>query len=289
MNSIFRRTLKALCSVIVVGLLSACGSSSTVDALKPTRVFGLGDGYNVPTFTVTGTTDTALTVVQQVAVLFGVSTSLITNYATGNALITANATVTTDQSLTEQITHVISDVGTFTKSDLVVITIGTRDIKAGVAATTAATDLTAQVDRLLKANARHILIMQPLELTNTPFGRGNAAFAGKTVDFISEVSSALQTLVAQGGYTSNPVIYGGTGLSSNFNVYTTSATGAYLEFSTSTQVPYCASPTTLTGCSVIGGNDTYGTRLFADNLNLTPAGNRWVALHMFNATAQGWR
>jgi phospholipase/lecithinase/hemolysin len=29
--------------------------------------------------------------------------------------------------------------------------------------------------------------------------------------------------------------------------------------------------------------------LFADGIHLTPAGNRWVASYLYNATAQGWR
>jgi hypothetical protein len=291
MNPIFSRTLKALCTLAVVGLLSACGSSSTVDSFKPTRVFALGDGYNVPTFTVTGTTDVAVTVAEQVAVLFGLPVSSVTRYAEGNALITANTAITTDKSLTEQITDVIAAVGTFNNKDLVVITIGTRDIKEAVPAVTAAADLKAQVARLLNAKAQNVLIMQPLEITNTPFGRGNAAYSGKTVNFVTEVTSALQALIVTGGYSTNPVIYGGTALSSDFNLYTTSTTGTYLEFSTSTQVPYCsAAASSLAGCAVGGGDGTsFATRLFADNLNLTPAGNRWAALRLFNATAQGWR
>jgi len=66
MNPIFSRILKALCTLAAVALLSACGSSSTVDPFKPTRVIGLGDGYNDVNATVRegSTTDT---VVQQVA------------------------------------------------------------------------------------------------------------------------------------------------------------------------------------------------------------------------------
>jgi hypothetical protein len=41
---------------------------------------------------------------------------------------------------------------------------------------------------------------------------------------------------------------------------------------------------------MVTGEDTQaGTTLFADNLNLTPAGNRWVSQYIYNATAQGWR
>ena len=34
---------------------------------------------------------------------------------------------------------------------------------------------------------------------------------------------------------------------------------------------------------------SYTTMLFADGIHLTPAGNRWVASYLYNATAQGWR
>ena len=309
MNLMFSRTLKALCVVAAVAMLSACGSSSTVDPFKPDRVIGLGDAYNdvglavgAP-FTVRGTA-TVATVGEQVASKFGVGAvgvavgastygngSLpatgIFSYAMGDALI--SGTGAADASLTEQVDRLLADVGTFTNTDLVLITVGTRDIKANANAVTVVTAFREQVRRLLDAGAKHVLIMQPLDIAYTPFGRAAGTYAGKTTEFVNEALTQLQDLVRSGGYANNPVILANsTGLSSTFNIYT--STTPYLEFSTSTQVAYCPAPTTLTGCAMTTGEDTKAaTTLFADNLNLTPAGNRWVSQYLYNATGSGWR
>lgn len=315
MKTTFNRIAKVLCVTAAVALLSACGgATSTVDPFKPTRVIGLGDGYNDvgsggAVLTVQGT-NSVQTVVEQVAYLFGVANytgSYVGANTYGANALPATGTysyavdgskISGTDGLSEQIDRLLADVGTFSAKDLVFVTVGTQDIKAATAATTAVADLKTQIQRLLTANARHILVMQPLEITNTPWGRGKGAYSGKTVEFVTEELTALQDIVRLGGYSNNPIIFtNATTLSSDFNIYTTSSTGAYLEFSTSTQVPYCsgtAGDTTyqaLAGCLTTAGfNDaTYDTRMFADGLHLTPAGNRWVATRVYNATAQGWR
>jgi hypothetical protein len=306
MKSMFSRLFKVVCTVALGAALFACGSSKTVDPFTPNRVIGLGDAYNDvglspgAAFTVTGTS-TVQTVVEQVASLFGVGstgTAIRTpraslpatgvfSYAMGDSLI--SGTGAADASLTEQVDRVLADVGTFTDKDLIVITAGTRDIKGNLDAVTTVAALTGQVRRLLDANAKHVLIMQPLDIAYTPFGRAAGTYAGKTVTFVNEELTQLQALVRGGGYAKNPVIFtNATGLSSSFNTYT--YTTPYGQFTTSTQVPYCSSPTTLTGCAMASGADTtVATTLFADNLNLTPVGNQWVASFLYNATASGWR
>jgi hypothetical protein len=319
MNSVFSRILKALCVVTAVASLSACGgASSTVNPFVPTRVIGLGDAYNdvgsdnsghAP-FTVTGTGEVS-TVVEQVAALFGVGSSgtfvgagTYTNlpasgvfsYAVGGALINSGA-----DSLADQIVSLSADVGgAFTSSDLIVIAAGTQDIKAHYTTTdaeTAAGLLEAQVKILLGKGAKHILILQPLELSVTPYARANNIAVdvtlSPTVKFNTKISGELYDYVSRQGLSYNPVIYG-SAFSSTFNTY--AQTTPYLEFSTSTQVPYCTStapstdPALMSGCSKrVGDSTVYDTTLFADNLNLTPAGNRWVAQYLYNATAQGWR
>ena len=307
MKSMFSRLSKVLCTVALGAALFACGSSQTVDPFTPNRVIGLGDAYNdvglasgAP-FTVKNTL-TVQTVVEQVAALFGVGstgtpvgantyTSLPTtgvfSYAMGDSLI--SGTGAADASLTEQVDRVLADVGTFTDQDLILIAAGTRDIKANLDPVTTVTALTAQVRRLLDANAKHVLIMQPLDIAYTPFGVAAGTYAGKTVTFVNEELTQFQALVRSGGYAKNPVIFtNATGLSSTFNTYT--YTTPYGQFTTSTQVPYCSTPTTLTGCVMATGADTtVATTLFADNLNLTPVGNQWVASFLYNATASGWR
>ena len=320
------RVLTALSILSTAAMLSACGgATSTVDPFKPVRVIGLGDGYNdvgSPAvsgstqftggpYTVRSTSEVG-TVVEQLAAYFGVSatgtyvgdatyTSLPStgtySYANGNSLIDGN------NGLIQQVDRLLADVTSFSSTDLVLITVGTQDIMAGTTQATAISNLKAQVARLLAANARHILIVQPLEVTNTPWGRANNAsstYTGKTVAFINAELVALQDLVRQGGFSNNPIIFtNATTLSSDFNIYTT--TTPYLEFSASTQVPYCSgtgassagnsSYTDTKGCATTDGfvDTTYDTRLFADGIHLTPAGNRWVATRVYYATASGWR
>ena len=171
MNPIFSRTLKALCSVMAAVLLSACGASTTVDPFNPTRVIGLGDAYNDMTsssiYTVRGT-GTVETVVGEVAALLGVSSANVTSYAASGSTIS---------SLTAQISSAKSAAGgAFTGKELIVITAGTADIKAAygtadasAAAEAAATALTLHIEQLVTDGARHILVMQPLEFSLTPF------------------------------------------------------------------------------------------------------------------------
>ena len=46
MKPMLNRILKTVCVVVAAGMLTACGSGSTVDPFRPTRVIGLGDAYN---------------------------------------------------------------------------------------------------------------------------------------------------------------------------------------------------------------------------------------------------
>ena len=316
MNPMFSRTLKALCTLAAVALLSACGgASSTMESFHPSRVIGLGDAYNdvgSPSgpFTVRGTT-TVATVVEQVAALFGVGssgtfvnagtyTSLpatgIFSYAVGGALINSGS-----DSLANQIIRLSDDVGgAFTSSDLIVIAAGTQDIMATyttAGAEAAAVLLEDQVKILLSKGAKHILILQPLELSVTPYALANSisvnVTTSPTVKFNAKISGDLYSYVHNLGLSYNPVIYGAA-FSSIFNTY--AQTTSYAEFSTSTNVPYCTAtapstdPALMSGCSKrVGDSTVYDTTLFADNLNLTPAGNRWVAGFLYLATAQGWR
>jgi hypothetical protein len=280
-------------------------------------VIGLGDGYNdvgsdgsgnAP-FTVTGTSEVA-TVVEQLAALFGVGShgTFVTagtypqlpstgvfSYAVGGALINSGS-----DSLAVQITRLIDDVGNFAASDLIVIAAGTQDIKTAYStagAEAAAVLLEDQVKVLLGKGAKHILILQPLELSVTPYAIRNRSSiplnvtTSPTVKFNLKASGELGDYVKRQGLNYNPIIYGAGysgSFSSVFNTY--ASITPYAEFSTSTQVPYCLSPITFSGCSQTLNDPTvYDTTLFADDLNLTPVGNRWVAGFLYNATAQGWR
>ena len=356
MNQIFSRTFKALCTVALVALLSACGASSTVSPFAPTRVIGLGDGYNdvgssgTRSFTVTGTNEVA-TVVEQLAAYFGVGSlpsyvdvgryvgnpptgsntprqtmgaSGIFSYAVAGSLISGGVG---SNSLADQINLALADVGgSFSDTDLIVISAGTWDIVNRTDASQVTRDAYASlIESLVAHNAKHVLVMQPLEVATTPFGYASGSYSATAAgDFTNYAKGVLQHYVSTQGLTFNPIIFGAAGLSSDFNIYTsvspatvgifTAVSGnsvVYPSFTATngTSVPYCLNwtatvspvsvPTAFVGCGpnpivpstnpVTYDTTAYDITLFADGLNLTPAGNRWVAGYLYNATAQGWR
>ncbi len=292
MNSIFSRTFQALCTVILVALLSACGASSTADPFRPTRVVGLGDGFNDPTATVDDGTTTR-TVVGQVAAYFGQSNLL--SKASAGAQIA---------NLAAQIDDVVANHGGFSANDLVLITVGTFDVKVGTNPDTAAQALVTQVQRLKTAGAKHILIMPVLELSRTPWGRATSfdpsahpsatPAVSLTNSFNEAVLLALST--AFGGQTPNSVIYANaSGVNPFFLTATSQAVfSPFTDTGFSSTVaagttPACGNATLFTGCTSAAANASYTTMMFANGIHLTPAGNRWVAQFLYNATAQGWR
>ncbi len=288
MNPIFSRTLKALSTLLVAAVLTACGSGSTVDPFKPTRVVGLGDGYNDPAATIDEGTTTR-TVVGQVAAYFGQSN--IRNEAASGAVIA---------DLANQITS----IGSFSSGDLVVIAVGTFDVKAGATPATEAQTLVTQIQRLKAAGVKHILVMPVLDVSRTPWGRANPGAVSTTATntFNTAVLTALSA--AFGGESSNSVIYANaSGVTSLFLTATSLTTfGSFTDTGyngTTYTTPACGATTLalntsfenagVPGCTSAAANAAYATMLFADGIHLTPAGNRWVAQYLYNATAQGWR
>jgi lysophospholipase L1-like esterase len=282
-----------------VGLLSACGAGSTVDPFKPTRVVGLGDGFNDAAATVNDGTSTR-TVIGQMASYFGQSNVL--SKGSAGALVAG---------LAAQITDVVTNHGGFSSGDLVVIAVGTFDVKAVTNTGTAVTNanaaaqvLVAQVQRLKDAGVQHILIMPVLELSRTQWGRANnfdptaKPAAAPSVSWTSTFNEAvlLAMNTAFGGQTPNTVIYANaSGLTSQFLTATSvpvfspfTDTGFSSTVAAGT-APACGNAALFTGCTSAAANANYTTMLFADGIHLTPAGNRWVAQFLYNATAQGWR
>jgi phospholipase/lecithinase/hemolysin len=285
MNPIFSRTLKALCTIVVAGVLTACGSSSTVDPFKPTRVIGLGDGYNDPTATVRETGSTTGSVVEQVAAYFG-QTNVVSKAHSGKVMADLNG----------QIQEIIDNEGGFSSGDLVVIAVGTFDVKASADPLVEVPKLVAAVTRLRGLGVTHTLIMPVLEFSRTPWGRFNSfdpsatPTSSKTNTFNAEILSQLS--FAFGGKTPNSVIYANASVSPLTSIFLT-ATSQATYGGTFTDTGY----TNTTACGVTTfspagctlNTTSYTTMLFADGIHLTPAGNRWVAQYLYNATSQGWR
>jgi phospholipase/lecithinase/hemolysin len=248
---------------------------------------------------------TTRTVVGQMASYFGQSN--IVSKASAGALVT---------NLAAQIDSVVTNNGGFSSGDLVVITVGTFDVKAGTNSTTAAQALVAQVQRLKTFGVKHILIMPALEVSRTPWGRANSfdptarLSATPVVSLTNSFNEAvlLEMNTTFGGQTPNTVIYANaSGVTSLFLIATTQP-ASYLTFTdtgfngTTHTTPACGATTLAlstafeiagtSGCAEsvpTSASRPYTTMLFADGIHLTPAGNRWVAGYLYNATAQGWR
>jgi phospholipase/lecithinase/hemolysin len=285
MNPIFSRTLKALCSIAIVSLLSACGASSTVDPFKPTRVVGLGDGFNNATATVDDGTTTR-TVVGQVAAYFGQS-NLVSYASSGQKAANLAGQITT-----------ATNAGGFSSGDLVVIAVGTHDVIDGTDLTDVKTDLVAAVQSLLAGGVKHVLIMPVLDVSRTPWGRVNTSTVSTTATNTFNEAVLLALSTAFGGQTPNTVIYANaSGLTSLFLTATSLATfspftDTGFNGTAAGTTPACGDPTAFNGCAASVptlASRPYTTMLFADGIHLTPAGNRWVASYLYNATAQGWR
>jgi phospholipase/lecithinase/hemolysin len=251
MNPIFSRTLKALCTIAVAGVLTACGSGSTVDPFKPTRVIGLGDAHNDMTATqhTVRVTTGVRTVVQQVATLFGVST--------------VQSSVATGDSTVADLNIQVNALGQLQASDLIVITSGTADYLAGGTAGAAnyLNGLKTALDTLKAKGATHILLMQVVDKSVT--------IDNNLVSFNSVVSAGLSqyTDVARLTNIDRPA-------------------ALFPNWATNTNTPYCGAGST-GGCAV-SGNDPE-LYFLADSVYPTPAGNRWIAQYMYNVTARGWR
>lgn len=264
MNPIFSRTLKALSTLLVAAVLSACGSSSTVDPFKPTRVIGLGDGFNDSAQAI------APTVADQVATNFGLSSAS-----------NRGSTTATIASLSAQIDSVIGSGG-FTSGDLVVISVGTIDVQtlASPTANNEVPELVRQVQRLLNYNVKHVLVMPVLDVSRTPWGiagsfeQGSAPATNSTGVFNGEVLTQLSANF--GGRNPNPVIYANSG--------TSPISSQFLGMTAST--PVWVSPFNCFDCS---GSTTSLFDSSDDDTYLTSAGNKWIGNLLYNATAQGWR
>lgn len=261
MNPMFSRTFKALCAIAVVAVLSACGSSSTVDPFKPTRVIGLGDARNDMTgtqYTVQGTLAEVgvPTVVGQVAVLFGVGSAAQSSVVTGNSTVA------------DLITQV-NALGTLQATDLIVITSGTAEFagRAGAGGTVAAANaylnsLKTALNTLISKGATHILLTSVVDTS--------VAVDADMVSFNSIVSGGLGQYanVARWASVERPA-------------------AAFPNWATNTNTPYCGAGVTV-GCAFVVGQDATPYFL-ADDIHPTPAGNRWIAQYLYNVTGQGWR
>ena len=311
MTHSFLSRLFAVCSLASLLALTGCGSGTTYDPLDPTRVIGLGDAYNdagaTPTgrYTVRVASDIAATVVEYVSWAFGKSGTAtpviastydgtspmpptgVFSYAVGDTRI-----ATGTDSLKDQVDRLIADTPSgLGAKDLLVIAAGTGDIKlAGSTsdAEAAASALAGQVQRLLDHGAKYVLVMLPLNLKYMPFAAGASTYETYTMAFVSQAKKeSPEGLYTKPSVSGSPVRV--VEMLRDFNLVASGAISAGFSNITSAACTVAPAATDMKGCDSADADTNYGSFLFADNLNLTPAGNRWVGIRLFNATLGGWR
>lgn len=233
-----RRTF-AVAACASATLLAACGGSSTVNSVTPTRIVSFGDtvsdlgqGPSGARYTVND--GSINNWIAEVAYRYGIGVAAANaggaGYARGNARVTqADASgVTNAPSVTQQVDAYLAGGGAFTATDFVFIGGGQSDVIAGMneylAGTktqaqfnadmvTAAQQLAAQVDRLVNAGAPHVLVSDSPNVSRSLWAAQlNSANpnANPMPDVVlqSAVSAFNQTLLsAVGKYSGTKVLF----------------------------------------------------------------------------------
>jgi outer membrane lipase/esterase len=206
-----RRGLLALASASAL-LVAACGSGSIESQLQPSRVVVFGDGFSD-----VGQTGKRYTVndnginmwTQELAASFGITLAPVvsggTAYATLNARVNSKpdaAGSSATPTVAEQIDTFLAG-NTLTANDLVVVNGGISDIIAEMAQLNAGgqtseqmladvrqagRDLGAQVHRLVRAGATHVVVAGTYDLGKSPW-----AAATSQASLLSDASSKFNT------------------------------------------------------------------------------------------------
>ena len=336
MNPIFSRTLKALCSLTAVAMLSACGgASSTVDPFVATRVIAFGDGFNYVDGAGAGlstvqTGETDNTIAGRIAARYGVVVKRVADGATvlnplaatgGFSYATANAKVS---DVVAQIDAFLTSAnGAVAKKDLIIVAVGNWDIKANAEGTatesidTATTNLVTAIQRLTAAGAEHVVVMPAINMARTPWAMTSPN--SKSLADIQQLSITTSTLPGLNSFNfllltklnaaykqdKKPVYM--LDRSSDFNNFAgqfdtngstriINVSGLALTADTGLYMPVCTAHTSMAGCALGGLNlaspltaTSYQSYVFADDINLTPLANRYLADRMiFVMQTIGW-
>jgi len=317
MNLMFSRTLKALCTVMAAALLSACGgASSTVDPFIATRVIVFGDGFNYVDGSGAGqstvqTGETDITIAGRIAARYGIVTKQVSGSyplaaAGGFSYATANARVA---DVNTQISTFLSSAGSVAKKDLIVIAVGNWDIydaaRSGVTSMdSTTTTLVTAIQRLTNAGAEHVVVMPPINMARTPWAT-SSGISRSTIESLSNTATTsfnftlLAKLTAAYRQDAKPVMF--LDRTSDFNAFAGSvdAGGNVVQnYSgialTNLSTAVCSVSSPAVGCALsglIGGatSTDYQTSVFADEINLTPVINRYLADRMIATMVSiGW-
>jgi GDSL-like Lipase/Acylhydrolase len=239
------------------------------------------------------------------------------SYATASAKVSDVAT---------QIDTFLASVGgSVAKKDLIIISVGNWDIKANAeglltpSIDTATTNLVTAIQRLTNAGAEHVVVMPSINMARTPWGKALASTNAKSLADIQKLSittanlpslnsfNVLLSTKLSATYTQDrkPVLLlDQSSLFNNFAGYTDTdgatrilnVSGLAITADTGLYVSVCSIATSslIAGCDInqLAGGSTsidYQTYVFADNINLTPLANRFLADNMaYTMRAIGW-
>lgn len=315
MNPMFSRTLKALCTLAAVAVLSACGgASSTVDPFVATRVIAFGDGFNYVNSSGAGlstvqTGETDNTIAGRIAARYGIVVKDVALASTGGFSY-ASADARVSGVATQINTFLTAAGGVVAKKDLIIIAVGNWDIKDAAATNdtaaidTATTALVTAIQRLTSAGAEHVLVIPSINMARTPWATGSGISRTTVQNLSNSVSTSFNfTLSTKLGSAypqdRKPVLL--LDPTTDFNSFAGSVDvngNVVRNFSgialTNLSTAVCTSASALAGCALsglVGGSSAvdYQTAVFADDINLTPVANRLLADRMlFNMRNFGW-
>lgn len=312
-NWLRRTALLALCAS--AALLAACGSSTVESAVTPTRIVVFGDGLsdlgeNGGHYTVNDGSVNIWT--QQFAASYGLNLKTAsaggTSYAQGNARVVLTpdaAGGTSTKTIAQQIDTFLASGGAIGGSDVFVVSGGTSDIIANLAAYSAGTltgdqflanvatagqALATQVQRLRSAGAKYVLVTGSYDMSRSPLAikRGQTDILNKAS---KQFNDSFQVNIADFGnnvlYVDSAYYYNLlTGLPGTYNfqdsttvVCTSVDAGPGIGIGTGQINSALCNTNTL--INTIPGNLSYNSYVFADYVYFTPAAQRLFGTYVY--------
>lgn len=312
-----RSLLAAACAS--AAFLTACGSSTVESAVTPQRVLVFGDavadtGQKGSAYTVNLTDGSLLNWTAQFASNWGLSVKPAsqggTNYAQGNARISASPDAAGNAStptLVQQIDGFLA-AQKFGSSEFVLVSAGTADMIAGMAAVQAGQlsaanytaqarqwgeALAAQIIRMTQAGAQHVVVSGIYNLSKTPWAAAMGQVAlldAASTAFNTGLKVALKDQGKQVAYV-------------DFELYVNSyvnAPGSYGFDNATTPVctsidagngigigTYQVNSALCTAATLVPGADP-NRYVFADSVYLAPSGQRQFGTYAVSMVRNRW-
>jgi outer membrane lipase/esterase len=314
--SLRRAVVVAACAS--AALLSACGSSTVESQVTPARFIAFGDA-----FADVGQSGTKYTVndgstnnwISQMAGVF--NRTITPSSAGGLGYARANVRVvskpdavgsSTSLTVKEQIDAYLATAPTMANDDIIVVSGGISDIvvemKSLVAGTItqaqftanvqqAGRDLGAQVRRVVDAGGKHVMVVGPYNVGNSPWATAlnqKAVLTDATTKFneallVSINDLGANVLYVDAAYYYNLVVGTPEGYSMTNavdQVCTSVDTGAGIGIGTGeVNSSLCTTSTIVSGA-------TYDAYLFADKLYFTPNANRLFGTYAYDKLRDRW-